>query len=522
MSINSAGLPLYGSHSGWHFVTATSKQLERNPGLTLVRVQLVTPHLFLYIVMDSGSPPELEPLGPTVTAAAGGAAATLQESYAHWLASQQHRGRKDSEVAAAPMMMAPPVMYTMCPVCLEDTPAASILRCHALSPAPVHECCRNCFQRHVAETCTAQSIIAVYDGDVPCIECTAAAPRACSSLPWSLGDLEGVLDRGSRSAHWAAVQAAIRAPREKAAAAMALAAREAAAAAAGLALAERVKQLKAIVVDADLTLKCPRCPARFDDYVGCNALRCGACGCGFCAVCLVDCGDDAHGHIRTTHGPNYFDRPLFEHSQRAARTDRVVRRLRTLAPNLVLQRALTDALAWELGDLGIAAEDVLGIALAPAGTSSSVVASEAAAAPGAPVARAVAPDIAHGAALGAAAIEGLAVWWRCNRCTLVNPRAADLCGACGAADDALPPLIPAPRRREWWREQLRRVDGNRAGAAAPEPAAVAPRDPDMPELIPLAVVQFGRQRRRCAVCARTSDRGLLANGICLDCMPGGR
>lgn len=52
-----------------------------------------------------------------------------------------------------------------------------------------------------------------------------------------------------------------------------------------------------------INLKCPRCKAAFYDYDGCNALRCGLpeCRAGFCAICLQDCGQDAHAHIYTNH-----------------------------------------------------------------------------------------------------------------------------------------------------------------------------------------------------------------------------
>eukprot|EP01052_Picozoa_sp_SAG31_P039920 SAG31_NODE_5649_length_2404_cov_1.374837_2_plen_229_part_00 len=46
-----------------------------------------------------------------------------------------------------------------------------------------------------------------------------------------------------------------------------------------------------------LTLKCPRCAAAFIDFDGCMALTCAACGAGFCAWCLKDCGEDAHDHV---------------------------------------------------------------------------------------------------------------------------------------------------------------------------------------------------------------------------------
>lgn len=65
-----------------------------------------------------------------------------------------------------------------------------------------------------------------------------------------------------------------------------------------------------------LTMKCPRCSTAFYDYDGCNALRCGqiACHAAFCALCLKDCGSDAHEHVRQTHG-NLFDKTSFERSR---------------------------------------------------------------------------------------------------------------------------------------------------------------------------------------------------------------
>lgn len=67
-----------------------------------------------------------------------------------------------------------------------------------------------------------------------------------------------------------------------------------------------------------LNLKCPRCEAVFHDYEGCNALTCSVPGCkaAFCAVCLKDCGHDAHPHVRDTHG-NFFDKGAFESGKKA-------------------------------------------------------------------------------------------------------------------------------------------------------------------------------------------------------------
>eukprot|EP01047_Picozoa_sp_COSAG01_P012870 COSAG01_NODE_590_length_15129_cov_55.685895_2_plen_4125_part_01 len=61
------------------------------------------------------------------------------------------------------------------------------------------------------------------------------------------------------------------------------------------------------IVENILTLKCPRCGQAFVDFQNCFALTCSraGCGCGFCAYCLEDCGDDAHSHVkRCPRNPN--------------------------------------------------------------------------------------------------------------------------------------------------------------------------------------------------------------------------
>ena len=63
-------------------------------------------------------------------------------------------------------------------------------------------------------------------------------------------------------------------------------------------LVERqVNQAVLPIQNSFLTLSCPRCDAAFLDYNGCAALTCGQCNAGFCAVCLADCGNDAHAHV---------------------------------------------------------------------------------------------------------------------------------------------------------------------------------------------------------------------------------
>lgn len=61
-----------------------------------------------------------------------------------------------------------------------------------------------------------------------------------------------------------------------------------------------------------LNMKCPRCDMVFYDYDGCNALKCGNSTrlAAICAICLKDCGSDAHSHVRVSHG-DLFDKRAF-------------------------------------------------------------------------------------------------------------------------------------------------------------------------------------------------------------------
>ena len=56
------------------------------------------------------------------------------------------------------------------------------------------------------------------------------------------------------------------------------------------------------IIEEIITLKCPRqrCCATIvfpPDFSNCFALTCDTCGCGFCAWCFLDCGNDAHHHV---------------------------------------------------------------------------------------------------------------------------------------------------------------------------------------------------------------------------------
>jgi hypothetical protein len=66
----------------------------------------------------------------------------------------------------------------------------------------------------------------------------------------------------------------------------------------------------------------------FHDYDGCNALICatGSVKAAFCAICLEDCGRDAHAHVRENHG-SLFDKVAFKIKNKSHRARVVVGRV---------------------------------------------------------------------------------------------------------------------------------------------------------------------------------------------------
>ena len=276
------------------------------------------------------------------------------------------RGVRANLAAAAPL--------AACGICLEDVPAVSGALCKAATPAPRHFICHGCLQQHV-DARLEPRLLAAAKGAVPC----HAGAAACKAEPWALEDLTEHLDKATLVAYGRALRYQLYdAAEARRLAEEAFAARERAANDARLALAERVRQHRLVIAERLLLLRCPRCAVVFSDYSGCNALVCGKCGCGFCAVCLKDCGRDAHPHHREAHG-DYFDRALFERTHRERRAHAVAAAVRALAgEGAKLQRALVAELAKaDLRDLGIGAEDVL----REAGVTAIVVAGDVAAVP---------------------------------------------------------------------------------------------------------------------------------------------
>ena len=78
------------------------------------------------------------------------------------------------------------------------------------------------------------------------------------------------------------------------------------------------------------------------------------CGCGFCALCLADCGGDAHTHYGTTHGGDIFNRRLFDETHRTRRSLLIVDAVRALAgEGGDVQRAVMRELSVDMRGLTI-------------------------------------------------------------------------------------------------------------------------------------------------------------------------
>ena len=108
---------------------------------------------------------------------------------------------------------------------------------------------------------------------------------------------------------------------------------------AGAAKEARLQDAKKHIVDKILTLACPRCEQAFVDFNGCFALTCSrqGCGCGFCAYCLQDCGNDAHAHVAqcaTAQGDVFGSMEKFTDAQKTRRERMVMQYLQNLEKEL--------------------------------------------------------------------------------------------------------------------------------------------------------------------------------------------
>ena len=178
-----------------------------------------------------------------------------------------------------------------CLVCFDDYPALKGVECANGEGADRHFVCEECFSGHVEAAVEAGSIeLFTRKGGVTCVHPECRAP------PFSDGALAKALPEASFAKYTRAKEQVseqrINRELEEGFAERLQRERERA----GGAQREAIKEH---IVDQILTLKCPRCRQAFADFSGCLALTCSraGCGCGFCALCQEDCGNDAHAHI---------------------------------------------------------------------------------------------------------------------------------------------------------------------------------------------------------------------------------
>jgi len=185
-----------------------------------------------------------------------------------------------------------------CSICCEDL---TILDGPLCQPVNGHFLCRECFDAHVIEEVSKPE----FKGEVYC-PCRPAPAGGCTSAAYP----GAVIARHATPAAFDALARSRVALREREiseqmqrefderleaekAKMQKLLADNASAAKA------RLQDAKKHIVDKILTLACPRCGQAFLDFEGCCALTCSrqGCGCGFCALCMKDCGTDAHKHV---------------------------------------------------------------------------------------------------------------------------------------------------------------------------------------------------------------------------------
>jgi serine/threonine protein kinase len=265
--------------------------------------------------------------------------------------------RKIIEVAAPKQVL--------CTVCLDECIEETGVFCtggvdvdNGGAPGIKHFVCCGCLQVHVITFAEDAAKMRGTGGKVPCVSSGAGG---CTAT-WNITDIGEKLDKATHVVFSKALQhAAFDAPRHKLEQEAALAAAEAAAKEEGLRISEKVRRLRNVIVDRDLTLHCPRCGQAFYDFDGCNALRCkSACGAAFCGLCMVDCGDNAHPHYYSIHrGMNIFDRQAFENAKRDRSKSKLIAAVKAEKGDANVMMALIEELGKaDLVDLGLSIDDL--------------------------------------------------------------------------------------------------------------------------------------------------------------------
>jgi hypothetical protein len=254
-----------------------------------------------------------------------------------------------------------------CVICNDESSVEMGAICSYVRP---HFTCKDCLNLY-APTCLEPSKYRMLRGEIPCPGLNVT-DEPCTSRPWNFTDLQTFLEPTTTTLFVNKLQAFIStlldtegaaSAKEKAIAQLKL---ELQAAAAVADRAELVSGLRTQLIEKYFLLRCPRCYQAFLDYEGCDALKCEKCGCGYCGLCLKDCGNNAHTHVRDTNHAEMSEE-LRAHSSTDAkrrihamlRKSALVEALGTIKVTNDIKHDVIEAMRKDLFDIGINADDVL-------------------------------------------------------------------------------------------------------------------------------------------------------------------
>jgi serine/threonine protein kinase len=268
---------------------------------------------------------------------------------------------------------APPIRK--CEACMDDIPEPAGLLCKAVAGAGRHFLCGECLQAWATAETTGERLREARG----CVRCPKAVD-GCAAPAWDLGDLRPHLTAPTLAALAADAMAAVgvlagvearqraelQAVRDGRARDRAELQRRMVEAQLLANRVDRVRAMRAAILEEIAYLRCPRCQAAFVDYAGCDALSCGVPGCGaaFCALCLADCGVDAHPHCVQVHGGFFSPAGTFERAHAERRRLLLQQELDRLDEPVDMKAELLRALAHDLRGVGV---DVGAIVLARGG-----------------------------------------------------------------------------------------------------------------------------------------------------------
>jgi len=300
-------------------------------------------------------------------------ARTPEQPNGAWLAAPQQLRRVNALKLQVTAGGGADLRTLTCLVCFDEYPALKGIECAAAAgggeaggsadplPADRHFVCDECLAGHVEAAVAPDSIdLFTRRGGVRCVHPECAAP------PFSDGALAKALPERVFATYSAAkervAEQRINAELEEGFTKRLEIERQRAGGDA------RRAAIKNHIVERILTLSCPRCSQAFVDFSGCMALTCSraGCGCGFCALCQADCGNDAHSHvgngcplaklIGVREGEFHLGEAEYTRAAARAREIRLQQYLESLTVEQRVE-ALEDC-AREIADLGIAVPQV--------------------------------------------------------------------------------------------------------------------------------------------------------------------